>query len=158
MRRDGEWRRGWDELLANIRRKPFIGIDFDGVIAKSTVNGPTTDGIDAEVVVDPETGMTSIEFIREAVKHFWVVICSTRCCIPAAKGVLAAWLVEKGLEKEVLKQLTITDQKPPGIILDDRGWRFTGQFPSMAELLAFIPWHGGGIIDSDRGKDINGQG
>lgn len=140
MRKDGDWRGDWSGLVKSLARKPFLNVDFDGVLAKTVVGGPTKDGIDGAVVDG------ALDFLREAVKHFWVVICSTRCCVPGAKGLIAAWLQNHGLEVAVLKQIIITDQKAPGVILDDRAWRFDGQFPSMCELLAFEPWHGMKII------------
>jgi len=148
LRKDGEWRGSWKLLLQALDKKPFLNVDFDGVIAKTTVTGPTSKGIDGEPVVDPVTGMSSIDFLRESVKSFWVVICSTRCCRPEAKGMIAAWLTEHGLELGALKQIVITDQKAPGIIIDDRAWQFTGKFPNVDELQSFEPWHGKDIIET----------
>lgn len=141
MRKEGEWRKDRKSLLRALGQKSFLNVDFDGVIAKTAINCPTDKGIEGK----PVKG--ALDFLRESIKHFWVVICSTRCCVPAAKGFIAAWLLEHGLESSVLKQIIITDQKAPGIILDDRAWQFTGEFPAIADLLAFKPWHGKGIID-----------
>lgn len=143
-----DWRNmPWEKFVKKLKKRAYLGVDFDGVIARSVINCPTVEGINGE----PVPG--AFGFLREAVKHFWVVICTVRCCSPAAKGVIAAWLIEHGLEPNVLKQLIITDQKPPGVLIDDRAWRFDGEFPTMAELKAFKTWHGGDIVDSDRGKE-----
>jgi len=147
LRKDGEWRGSWELLLSALNKKPFLNVDFDGVIAETIVTGPTRKGIEGLPVVDPVTGKSSIDFLRESVRSFWVVICSTRCCRPEARGFVAAWLLEHGLEPEILKQIIITDQKAPGIIIDDRAWQFTGKFPGIAELQSFEPWHGKDIIE-----------
>jgi len=149
-----DWRSiKWDVFVKKLKERPYLGVDFDGVIAKSVINNPTPLGIDAEPVIDPVTGQSSIDFLREAVNNFWVVICTARCCLPSAKGFIAAWLLDHGLEPEVLKQIIITDQKPPGVLIDDRAITFKGKFPTINQLKRFKAWHGGGIIDSDRGKE-----
>lgn len=51
------------------------------------------------------------------------------------------WMTHHGLAVEVERQLEITNLKPKaGIYLDDRGWKFEGDFPTKEEIEAFKPW------------------
>ncbi|MEQ8895134.1 MAG: hypothetical protein EVA89_34260 [Sandaracinaceae bacterium] len=54
---------------------------------------------------------------------------------------MKAWLREHGLEERVLARVRFPVAKPPAeLYLDDRGWRFTGTFPTFDELADLAPW------------------
>jgi len=115
-------------------------VDFDGTIAQTVISRPSP------AIIEGSIHPNAIDILREYMKCFHLVICSARCAKPAVVGAVAAFLIENGLSAQELKQITITNQKPPGLILDDWAVRFEGRFPSVEELKATRPWHGRGIV------------
>jgi hypothetical protein len=82
--------------------------------------------------LDPPTE-GAIAFLHEAVKKFHVVIYSTRAKDQQGCDTISRWLGRHGAPAD----LQITDKKPIAIIfIDDRAWRFEGQFPTMDEIFA----------------------
>jgi hypothetical protein len=123
--------------------KPILCIDFDGVLHSysSGWQGP-------DVVPDPPVP-GAIAFLREAVQHFSVAIYSSRSHQPGGQAAMRAWLsfwAERerppGAEVKFLEQIQWPLEKPGAFVtLDDRALTFTGEWPAMAALKAFRPWH-----------------
>lgn len=114
------------------QRKPILVLDFDGVLHsyKSGWKG-------AEVVVDePVEGAQ--EFCRAAQEHFTVVIFSSRCDQKSGIEAIVDWLFKWKFPADI----QVTWRKPAAhVTLDDRAVTFTGHWPSIESLLAFVPWN-----------------
>lgn len=79
----------------------------------------------------------ALEFVTEAVKHFTVVIFSTRSCTIEGRNAMEAWLDAHGFPK-----CDIATSKPPcHVHIDDRCITFTGTFPTMDQIKLFRPWN-----------------
>ncbi len=87
----------------------------------------------------------SLEFIRKALDDgFQVYIFSTRNRDDRGKRAIHRWLIEQGLEDSYLNRLSFPEDKPIAkVYIDDRAWEFNGEFPELAEIDQFRPWHGG---------------
>lgn len=108
--------------------KPTIAIDFDGTLHQYT-------GWHDGRIGDPNPG--AVEFVTEAVKHFTVVVVSSRCNHTDGKQQIAEWMEKHGFPAEV----TVWASRPPAwVSIDDRAWQFRGQWPTIEELQAFQPW------------------
>lgn len=113
-----------------------IAVDFDGVIHSYTTSWTTS-----EQIPDPPVP-GALDFIREALLEFNVVIFSVRADSNQSRKAIRNWFLWNGMEQELLDKIIITDQKPKAIIyLDDRGWRFDGVFPTVREIREFKPWN-----------------
>lgn len=114
---------------------PCICLDFDGVV-HSYVRPWTS----PEDIRDPPVP-GALEFIADAVnKGYRVVIQSVRANTMLGQLAIRGWLLRHGLDQVDL--ITITAEKPKALIyIDDRGYRFTGTFPPVEELLSLRPWN-----------------
>jgi hypothetical protein len=120
---------------SRVRRKTLV-VDFDGVL-HSYASGWRG----ATVVPDPPVP-GALAFLRGAVDRFDIAVLSSRSRETGGIEAMKSWLLEHGLEAEVLRRLRFPRTKPPAhVYLDDRGWRFEGSFPSLEALDAFEPWH-----------------
>jgi hypothetical protein len=132
--------------------KKVLCLDFDGV-----VNSYTSGWQGADIIFDPPVP-GAIEFISEAMKHFTVVIHSSRFNSTSRKMVVFSavdeWLKKNGLncgidwytawpqDKILYENLILCTVKPPAFVtLDDRAITFMGTFPDPASLLDFKPWN-----------------
>jgi len=135
--------------------KPRISVDFDGVI----YNRPKTERGNLVYSAAPNPG--AMNFIRHAVSAFEVVICSSRFAGSdgeASQALCEVWF-EKQLREErrlqvlrkkppfdvntVMSRLTFTATKPVArVYIDDRSFLFTGEWPTIPQLLAFRTWKG----------------
>lgn len=112
--------------------KPILCLDFDGVLNSYTSGWSGNDSIP-----DPPVP-GAIEFLHKAVEHFDVYIHSLRSGLPSGRAAIAFWLKKWNAP---FLQIKIAEHKPPAFItIDDRALTFTGQFPSIEELLEFKPW------------------
>jgi hypothetical protein len=112
-----------------------ICLDFDGVV-HSYVRPWTS----AEDIWDaPVPG--AFDFIRSALAMgYHVVIQSVRANTFAGKKAIQFWLRDQGLECWYL--LRVTAEKPKALVyVDDRGYRFTGEWPTVEELVMMQPWN-----------------
>lgn len=111
----------------------LVAIDFDGVLHLD--QGPWQG---AEHIPGP-----LVPGAREFVHQLWrtgheVVVHTCRAREAAGADAVAVWL-----ERELGQALPVTAEKPLArIYIDDRGWRFEGTFPTVAEveLLAERTW------------------
>ena len=108
--------------------KPTLAIDFDGVL--HSYSGWTG----SNKLSEPVPG--AVEFCRRAVERFHLVVYSARALDPDQRVQLGIWLSQHGFPA-----MYITAQKPPALVyLDDRAWRFDGQWPDVEALVAFRAW------------------
>jgi len=126
---------------------PTVAIDFDGVIhayrtgwqgAVLIADKPVTiKSRRAKVTynsIDWITGLINSEKVK-------VAIFSSRNTQGGAIEAMKEWLLNNGMEREVLEQIDFPTEKPPCIVLvDDRCLRFEGHFFTVNELLEFKPW------------------
>jgi hypothetical protein len=115
------------------RNMKTLAIDFDGCLSAYTGwKGP--DRLDP-----PLPG--AVEALRGYLKHYEVVIFTTRAALIGGQTALRLWLKEAGFSDEEINALRITDTKPPAwLYIDDRCYLFRGTFPSIAEIEAFKPY------------------
>lgn len=125
-------------------QKPILCLDFDGVI-----HSYTSGWQGADVVKDPPVPGAAL-FVHDAIYHFDVQIFSSRS--GQTGGIVAmqkylhaaiAEIVDEALAAEIaLFQVKWPTEKPPAMVtIDDRALTFTGEWPSMSDLLAFTPWN-----------------
>jgi hypothetical protein len=120
-----------------MRFRKTIALDFDGVIHQHV--SPWT--VAHEIHDLPVPG--AFAFIKEALDEFDVTIFSARANDSRGARAILDWLVKYWGEADttLLGRLVITARKPHAFIyIDDRGWRFEGTFPTMAELRTFDSW------------------
>lgn len=129
--------------------KYSIAVDFDGVIHQYT--SPWTDV--REINDPPMPG--AFEWLEEMTKHFKVIIHTCRVTPRdnteagwAMSSVvvkrIAHWMREHGLPADVLAKLEFWRKpgKPTALVyIDDRGFRFEGEFPSKNDIHRVLrPW------------------
>jgi hypothetical protein len=129
-------------------RKPILCLDFDGVLHsyKSGWQGAT-------VIPDPPVDGAA-EFLRRAVEAFDVEVHSSRSGEESGPAAMRFWLwkvlrdggmLPDAATEMVGQRIAFPRHKPPAFVtLDDRAVTFTGQWPTIEELLAFEPWWKGG--------------
>jgi len=116
--------------------KPTIVLDFDGVINSYTSGwqlgaGPMRHAEAWLPDAPTEYAQGAIAKLRE---HFTVIVQSTRARTPAGREAMDLWLKRYGIEVDGL-----TDEKPPALLyVDDRGFRFTGDW---RDVLEFVDGH-----------------
>ena len=118
--------------------KPILCLDFDGVL-----HSYTSGWKGADVIPDPPVP-GAINFLREAVKNFRVAIFSSRSHQPGGLEAMQNWIIyhtEIGFRGAVFDKIEWPMEKPAAFVtLDDRAITFTGQWPTMEDLLTFKPW------------------
>src|SRR5215471_6549772 len=140
--RTAEYRRR-TELIGetrNIKRKPLLCLDFDGVIHKplaenkseSIINNPPVEG--------------AFEFILDSMRHFRIAVYSSRSANSTGITVMRGWMNHwtKRLSWrlwERLDEIEWPHNKPAAhVSIDDRAIHFDGKFPPMGDLLRFKTW------------------
>jgi 5'(3')-deoxyribonucleotidase len=112
-----------------------IAVDFDGVL-HSYVSGWMGE---ANIPDPPVPG--AFDFLRWAVQTYNIVIYSARANTTAGYFAIHEWLVEHGLEGEIMNKVSISASKPQAVMyIDDRAWRFAGTFPTARQIEDFQPW------------------
>lgn len=118
------------------RRRKTLAVDFDGVLHAYT--SPWTKP--EEIHDGPVPG--AVQFLCAARERFEVVICSVRAETPQGREAMRTWLCEHIGNPEAGAWFRITHEKPKAVVyLDDRAVCFTGRFPSLDALDAFVPWN-----------------
>jgi len=132
-------------------KKYTVCCDFDGVI-HSYVSGWKG----ATVIPDPPNP-GALEWIIQVLEHpkLMLTISSSRLREPGSHSAMMLWLIEhfKALfsgtdpttagqrAADVVAKIGFDDRKPPAVLyIDDRGFHFTGTFPSPEWILGFQPW------------------
>jgi len=131
-------------LLPNWRvmPKPILTVDFDGVI--STYKA----GWYGAHLIHPDDAPVpgAFHFLREAVKHFTVLIFSSRTNTRQGRIAVHNWMLDHGMPLEILRQFHLQPGKPSAFaMIDDRAISFQGDWnalPDPASLLSgFKPWY-----------------
>ncbi|MEE8536912.1 MAG: hypothetical protein V3S71_02820 [Acidobacteriota bacterium] len=109
----------------------IIALDFDGVL-HSAPNGYT--GMEPEG--DPVAG--ALDFVKaEIAKGTELVIYTARAAISGAAAVVA---VDTWLRKHGFPYIPVVGNKPHAdLYVDDRGYRFEGDFSALTDYLAENP-------------------
>lgn len=133
------------------RKKYSIAVDFDGVIHQYTTKQGQT--WDPTFIPDPPMP-GAFEWLEVMIEHFNVVIYSARLtprgeteadwadaqdALTAMKG----WFLLQGMKGCQLGKLTFWQNpgKPTALVyIDDRGYRFQGEFPDKQEIYRLRPW------------------
>lgn len=123
--------------------KLILCLDFDGVIHSYTSGWK---GID-QIPDNPVPG--AIGFMLEALKHFHVVIYSSRSATTTGIDAMRYWLRAHGGQTwhetpdgPGLESIEFASTKPAAFLtLDDRAITFTGKFPTIEEMKGFKPWN-----------------
>jgi len=120
-----------------------LAIDFDGVI-----HSYTSGWKEVGICEDPPVpgAMTAL---REYVSKYTVCIFSSRSAdmdgIEAMKRYLRLHLVDEfgdSVGMYIYSKLKFPMDKPPAhMTIDDRGFQFTGTFPTLEYIEAFKPWN-----------------
>lgn len=129
-------------------RRYTIAVDFD-----STIHSYTTPWKAAHVIPDPPVD-GALQWLRDMLVTFDVVVFSTRCKTWRGRRAMRRWLWEHDTggaisqaqweDTEILGQVKFSKSKPIALILlDDRAVRFDGPgtFPSRDSIHRYIPWN-----------------
>lgn len=126
------------DLMLNKVEKPILVLDFDGVCSTyehgwegaTVINDPPTDGL--------------FEFINAASKYFVIYVHSARSCQEGGIQAMSDWFNHRrdewlscGNSFDTPADIIIRFpyEKPAAFItIDDRGWRFDGQWPDPEVL------------------------
>lgn len=125
------------EPVPVFRGKPRVCIDFDGVL-HSYVSG--WQGVD--VIPDPPVP-GAMEWLAAAVREDTAVIAvhSSRSNDPKGISAMKQWFW-RYFDRYLIDKIEFPGLKPPAVAyIDDRGWRFAGQFESLNTYLNTPPWH-----------------
>ncbi len=120
--------------------KPILCVDWDGVI-HSCASGWKG----AAVIPDPPVP-GAMEWLSKAVRHFQVVIYSSRSKDPEAIAAMRMWLsYHSSSESQALDldAVAFAHEKPSAFLtIDDRALCFEGDWGKLdpEKLLAFKPW------------------
>lgn len=114
-----------------------IALDFDGV-----VNSYSSGWKGINTIPDPPIP-GSFEFIENAINNgYGISIFSCRADTKIGREAILQWFADHGLPGHCLIKIKISSNKPKAIIyIDDRGWRFTGQFPTLETISNLKPWN-----------------
>lgn len=114
------------------RFKKSIAIDFDGVLHAYT--SPWTKA--SEVRDGPTPG--ALEAVKEYIMAGYnVVVYSARANDPDGEVAMHQWLQKHGFPV-----LHIATEKPHAeLYIDDRGFQFIGDWPSIEYIRSFRPWN-----------------
>jgi hypothetical protein len=123
--------------------KPILCVDFDGVIHAYT--SPWTD----ETTISDGPVPGAIEFLLEAIKHFDVVIYSSRSRTSFGRVAMMSWLREHAgfawhdlPSGRGIKNVGFASEKPAAFLtIDDRAFCFEGTWPDPDKLRDFKPWN-----------------
>ena len=116
----------------------LICIDFDGVL-----HSYTSPWVNESHIPDPPVD-GAVEFVRDLFANGCkVAIFSTRNSSPDAIPAMKEWLIQYGLESSLAERITFPLNKPAfgSLFIDDRGYHFTGTFPSIEYCKTFQPWN-----------------
>lgn len=118
-----------------------IALDFDGVI-----NSYTSGFIETRIPDPPVPGALAFIMALQNSGHT-VAIYSCRASNAKAVELIRTYLKMHGLDERCVAAILITNRKPPaGVYIDDRGYRFTGSFPTIDEVDE-MAWQPGKVVD-----------
>lgn len=123
-----------------MHHKKVILVDFDGTL-HSYKSGWSYE-FNAKVVLDEPTE-GAIEWLREMLKdpELSINILSARNHQEGGIDAMKFWLERFGLSSEEIAKIGFPLHKIPfWMIIDDRGFCFTGKFPTASEIKKFTSW------------------
>jgi hypothetical protein len=119
------------------RERKTLCVDFDGVLheyispwtfADEIADGPVPGALDWLVAMLGE--------------GFDVCVYSSRSKDPAGIAAMRAWFAKHGMDADILEQLDFPTEKPAAYLtIDDRAFRFEGDFPTADWIRRFRPWN-----------------
>lgn len=111
--------------------KPILCLDFDGVLHWYRK------GWKSATIIDDIPVPGAKEFVTESIKHFDVVIFSSRCHYPGGITAIHDWLKNNGFP-----EIDVIAEKPSAhVVIDDRAFQFSGEWPDIKKLIEFKPWN-----------------
>jgi hypothetical protein len=124
-------------------KKPILCLDFDGVI-----HSYSSGWQGADVISDPPVD-GAIGFMLAALKHFDIVIFSSRSSQRGGLAAMQCWLRKhagaawyESLDGLGIEAVRFVTEKPPALVtIDDRALTFDGTWPSIESLKSFKPWN-----------------
>lgn len=117
--------------------KLSVCVDFDGVIHKYDTEPEVHNS--CEILDGPVDG--AFDWLREVVKKYHVIIFSARFNDPGSDYAVCKWFIKHGLEFSVLDQLDFYAKPKAKLYIDDRGFQFSGHFPSLESIEDFKAWN-----------------
>jgi len=113
-----------------------VCLDFDGVIHSYV--SPWTK---PEVIPDPPIP-GAFAFIRQLLDFgFGVYLLSARMKTAESRDAVYQWFLDQGMDQPTLSRIIFSDTKPGAVLyIDDRGFRFEGEWPTMEFINSFRPW------------------
>jgi len=124
------------EEISAKHREYDVAVDFDGVI-----HSYKSGWIDYGTLVDPPVE-GAIKFLKEILQTFRVSIMSTRAAEPRGVVAIKEWLEKYGMTPQEVASINVTSEKIHAkIYIDDRGYQFNGEFPTMEYIKNFLPWY-----------------
>ena len=124
----------WKHGQVSDEGKPILALDFDGVLHSYA------SGWHGAVTIKDEPTEGAQAFCERASKHFALLVFSSRCAFPGGAQAIMLWLTQHNFPDGMW--VSIDGVKAPATVtLDDRAWRFDGEWPDVDELAAFKPWH-----------------
>lgn len=120
--------------------RPILLVDFDGVIhsyesgwqGANVINDPPVDG--------------AFDFLLRAAEHFDVQVYSARSNQTGGIWAMKRWFKRHGwscMTDGTPRVLEFPTEKPAAFLtIDDRCWRFEGEWPDPEALTQFRPWNG----------------
>lgn len=130
--------------VKNKNERYTIAVDFDGVLHSYSTPWKAT-----HIIPDPPVN-GAIEWLWGVLQKMDVVIFSTRCRSWRGRHAIRKWLkmysgglyYEDPLGGIGLEDVQLSYEKPPALVyLDDRAWRFEGEFPTVEQIHRAIPWN-----------------
>lgn len=115
---------------------PVLALDFDGVLHNY-------DGVwhDDDSIITGGLKAGAANFLYEAVQRYNIAIYSVRSATEAGRTAMKLWLVENLSEEigdkatEIVEHMKFPEHKPfASLMIDDRAYRFEGQWPSIAAI------------------------
>lgn len=117
-----------DDSQEMVRTTSLICLDLDGVVHSYT------SAFDTFNLPDPPVP-GAFDFIKTMqAEGYTIVIHSARPTV-GLKDLLRAWMRKHGLPEFNASKILISSRKPMAkLYIDDRGYRFTGKFPTVEEV------------------------
>lgn len=116
----------------NYAGRKILLLDFDGVLHRYRRGWSGPGNID-DVPVDGAQ-----DFVLEAMKHFRVMVYSSRTYYENGLSAMKVWMSNWGFP-----EVEFPTEKPPAYVtIDDRAIQFKGVWPDIGSLINFKPWYG----------------